>query len=65
MKCKKCGSFTEGINALCYACQLKLMNEWLTTGKNRNALLILAEEYDIRVSTVMNILAHFGVLHQE
>ena len=64
MPCKRCGKITEGINALCYQCQLDIMNRWLQTGRNRNALLMLADEYDVRVSTIMNILAQFGVLEQ-
>lgn len=64
MRCNKCGQPTEGINALCYQCQLDIMNKWLGTPKTRNNILILAEEYDVRISTIMNILAQFGVLEQ-
>lgn len=64
MLCKKCGALTEGINVLCYQCQLNIMNSWVVSPKNKNYILMLADEYNVRVSTIMNILAYFGVLNQ-
>lgn len=64
MRCNKCGSPTEGINALCYQCQLDIMNKWLPLPHNQNSIKMLADEYDVRLSTIMNILQQFGVLYQ-
>lgn len=64
MRCNKCGSPTEGINALCYQCQLDIMNKYLKTGREHETTWVLANEYNVRVATIMNILAYFGVLEQ-
>jgi hypothetical protein len=62
MICNKCREPTEGINALCYQCQLDIINKWLSSPKNKSYLLLLADEYDVRISTIMNILSQFKVL---
>jgi hypothetical protein len=62
MKCRKCGAETEGINALCYQCQLDIMNKYIQNGRPAAYIIHLADEYDVRVATIMNILAYFGVL---
>lgn len=62
MVCRKCGGLTEGINVLCYQCQLDIMNEWINGPRNQNHLYLLSDEYDVKVSTIMNILQMFKVL---
>lgn len=58
--CRVCNDATEGINALCYQCQLNLLNEWLPSPKNKNMIFLLADEYKVNKATVMNILRQFG-----
>lgn len=60
--CIKCGELTEGINALCYQCQLDILNAYIQNGRPRMYIVQLAEHYGVRVSTIMNILAQFGAL---
>lgn len=60
--CRVCKEPTEGINALCYQCQLDLLRDWLNGPKTRNMIALLADTYLINRSTVMNILRQFKVI---
>lgn len=62
MSCRICGDSTDGINVLCYQCQLDMLNEFITNGRQSSSIVHLSQKYRVSISTVMNILKHYGGL---
>lgn len=60
MSCRVCHERTDGINVLCHQCQLDMLNEFISNGRQTSSMVLLSQKYKVNISTVMNILKHYG-----